>query len=556
MLLELDLKDFVLIRHAAFSFPRGLSVLTGETGAGKSLLVQAIKLLLGAKVRPGHVRPGAEQAVVQGVFQPGPRTLSLLDEMGIEAGEEMIVRRLLPASGRGRTYVNGTIVSIQDLKRLTGDLVSITGQHDFQSLLKKVSHREWLDLFCRAGERASRVRELHGRFRLLERRRDELANKKSLAEGQAKELREQAQRIDSLAPRQGEDEELEQRIRVLKSAQALQDLGSSCYQALYAGRGSVDELLHRSRQDLERMARLDPALSGLLEELEGVIYRAQEISFALRDYLGGLDLDPSRLNEMEERLYELRRLMRAFGPGIPDVLAYRREIEQRLEGLEDLEGDLAALEEEAGRVAGTLLEHAVRLSRERMEGAALLSRRVEEELRALGMEHSRFVVSVSSPPEPRLEDVKPWGLDEVEFLFTPNPGQPARPLSAIASGGELSRVMLALRAVLAQKAPVETLVFDEIDAGIGGEVANQVAERLRRLAARAQVIAITHFPQIASRADHHLLVGKTVSGGETLTEVRPLQGDGRLEELARMLGGNGEAAREFARRLLGAGTER
>ncbi len=551
MLLELDLRDFVLIKQASFSFPQGLTVLTGETGAGKSLLVQAMKLLLGAKAGPGHVRPGADQAVVQGVFDPVPETLRLMEELGIPEDEGLIVRRILPVSGRGRIYVNGALVTLQDLKRLTGELASIASQHDFQALLRKSSHRTWLDRFCGIESVVEQVHALHDQLKRLKGRIEDLKARRNLAEEETQELKQQAKKIDQLAPKPGEDETLEQEITVLKSAQTLRDLGSSCYQALYAGKGSVDEVLHQCRQDLERMAQLDPTLSPTLEELQSAIYQAQEVSFALRDYLNDITSDPARLRDMEQRLYELRELMRIFGPTIEDVLSYRKEIDQRLSRLEAVDEDLSVLEREAKERKTALLELVCDLSEHRSKGAEALSEAVKRELKDLGLEKTRFLVSVSRPSEPCPEDVGPWGMDQVEFLFSPNPGQPLRPLSAIASGGELSRVMLALKAALAGKMPVETMVFDEIDAGIGGEVANQVAERLRRLSRSGQVIAITHFPQIASRADFHLHVDKRVSAGQTITEVRPLQGEERLRELMRMLGGDSEAAKLYAMKLLG-----
>ncbi len=551
MLLELSLKDFVLIDQVSITFPKGLSVMTGETGAGKSLLVGAIKLLLGAKANSGMVRPGADQAVVQGVFEARRDTQKMMEQMGIPADEELIVRRIVSVTGRGRTYVNGAIVTLQDLKRLTGALSSIASQHDYQALLKKDFHRIWLDSFCGIETQVGDLALLYDRLKKLRKQISELKSGKDLIQAEIRELEDQARRIDQVSPVAGEDQGLEQELRVLRSAEDLRDLGSSCFQNLYAGRGSVHETLHQCAQDLERMSRLDPSLSTATEELRAAMYQAQEVSFTLRDYLGSLDSDPARLKKVEQRLYELRELIRDHGPTIEDVLAYRDEIEERLARLTAGQDDLPRLESQREDAEKELLQAAGDVSGKRVRGAVRLSKAVQIELRGLNMPQAAFEVSVKAPGHPVPEDVGPNGMDRVEFLFSPNPGQPLKPLSAIASGGELSRVMLAITVVLAGRARVETMIFDEIDAGIGGEVANRVGERLARLARSGQVIAITHFPQIASRADFHLRVSKQVSSGHTRTSVSVLDQDGRLRELTRMLGGEGDEATRYARKLLG-----
>ncbi len=551
MLLELNLKDFVLIDQISITFPKGLTVLTGETGAGKSLLVGALKLLLGAKASPGIVRPGAAQAVVQGVFEPRHVTQKLMEQMGIPWEEDLIVRRIVPVEGRGRTYVNGAITTLQDLKKLTGGLVSIASQHDYQALLKKDSHRLWLDHFCGLNSQLKELTLRYEKIKKLRKRITRLKSQKDIIRREIQELKDQSLRIDQVSPKPDEDQSLENELKVLKSAENLRELGSSCYQSLYSGKGSIHETLHQCVQDLERMSQLDPSLSPVVEDLQSALYQAQEVSFTLRDYLGNLTSDPSRLKNVEQRLYELRELMRDYGPTINDVLAYRDEINERLASLKAGEEDLADLEAEAEVAETELLEFAGDISRKRKEGAGSLSKAVETEIRDLSMPNAGFTVSVSTPEHPVPEDVGPSGMDQVDFLFNPNPGQPLRSLSAIASGGELSRVMLAVTAVMAGKAQVETMVFDEIDAGIGGEVANKVGERLTRLSRSGQVIVITHFPQIASRADCHLRVSKHVSKGQTVTAVDTLKQDERLKELMRMLGGKGDEAMLYAKKLLG-----
>ncbi|NMX24079.1 DNA repair protein RecN [Dissulfurirhabdus thermomarina] len=553
MLAELLLENFVLIDRAALAFPPGFTVLTGETGAGKSLMVRAVQLILGDRGGADVVRTGAEQGSIQAVLEPGEGARAFLEERGIEAGEDdgLILRRVFSRGGRGRIYVNGVLVTLQDLRALTGGLVSLAGQHDYQHLLRRESHGPWLDRFGGLEDRATRVRALHREAAAVRRALEEARAGRAAREEALERLRAEAGEIDALAPQPGEDEALEAERRVLRHAATLREIGERCHGALYAEKGAVCEVLARCRQDLERMAALDERLARTLEDLQSAAFQAEEAAFALRDYLQDLPADLSRLEEVEERLHRLERLKRTYGPELADVLEYRRGIDARLADLERGGGDEERLAAELARFEAELLDAARELSEARKAASGDLARAVMEELSGLKLDRAWFEVGVQAPAEPTPADVGPEGLDRVEFLFCPNVGEPIRPLAAIASGGELSRVTLALRAALARRGGIETVIFDEIDAGLGGEVADRVGQKLKALSAAGQVIAITHFPQIAAMADHHLVVEKSVEGDRTVTRVRRVEGEERVAEIARMLGGEPEAALAYARGLVG-----
>ncbi len=546
MLLEIDLENFVLFEKASLPFSRGLTILTGETGAGKSLVVDALKLVLGARADLQQIRIGAKQAMVQAVFDTLPGIRSLLEDMGIPCNDELVIRRIVPRSGRGRIYVNGAIVSLQDLRQITSGLVSLAGQHEYQELLHRDRHRPWLDRYAGLEEDLRQMADLYREVIDIQERLDTArADREKVAE-KVERLQEEAQEIDRVAPRPGEEERLEQRLKVLRATETLRTLGETCYRTLYADRGSVQERLAGCKKDLERMAGLEPDLESVLRDFNSALYQLEEVAWGLREYIQGLHADPTELEQIEDRIYQVRRLKRQFGPALEDVLAYREAIDRKLRDLykkkDQIEGLNAALKEGRER----LMSYAKVISEKRSRAARELSMAIKTELSDLKLARTDFVIDVRAET-----DIGPTGLDRVEFLFRPNVGQPLRGLACIASGGELSRVMLALRTALAKKAGVETIVFDEIDAGIGGEVADRVGDKLKALSSFGQIITITHFPQIAARGDRHIVVKKVVRGDSTVTFIERLERDQRIEELTRMLGGDQKAARLYAERLLG-----
>ena len=550
MILEIDVKNFVLIESARLEIGQGFTVITGETGAGKSLLIKAIEMLMGAKADSGFVRKGAKQAEIQALFAVSDSVKKLMEDVGLEADDELIVRRIIPKEGRGRIYVNGSLVSLKNLKHVMQGLLSFSGQHEYQVLLSRDKHRELLDLFA---DLEQDLIFFQDHFHKTKRMAKELTEQhKALLsrEEEIHSLRKELEAIDKVEPVLGEDVELEQKLEILKASDRLRMLGGETYRKLYGERGAILESLADCQQLLNKMIGLDQGLEALGKELESSIYQIEEVAFAIRDYVGGLDADPTLLGRTEERLYELRQLKRKFGPELKDVLAYRNSAAQRLEALEGLEGDLAVLEKRLEDSKETVLKLAQDLYEKRLKASKNLERAVEAELKDLQFHKAKFKVDFQIPEQLCFEDLTPYGIEKIEFLLAPNVGEEPKPLASIASGGELSRVMLALKSVFAVQAGMESMVFDEIDAGIGGEVASMVGEKLRKLAKFGQVVAITHFPQIAALADAHIQVSKRVEGGVTYSEPSKLSQDERVDELKRMLGDQGEEATSFAMRLL------
>jgi DNA repair protein RecN (Recombination protein N) len=550
MLLELGLENFILFERVSLCLSNGLTVLTGETGAGKSLLVQALKLILGARADLQQIRTGTKQALVQAVFETSPEIRGQLEDMGISCDDELVIRRTVPRAGKGRIYVNGAIISLQDLRQIVSGLASLAGQHEYQELLRREKHGPWLDRFSGLRHEVDRITSLYQEIKGLQTHLQKATAAKEKTAEEVDRLRQEAQEIDRIAPKPGEEERLEQELKVLKAAEALRALGDTCYRTLYADKGSIQEKLASCRQDLKRMAGLDSTLEKTEKELDSMVYQAEEVAWTIREYIQGLPTDLSKLEQIEERIYVLRELKRHFGPTIEDVLVYRKDIETKLtaiyESSDRIENLKTRLEEKEERLVNAALD----LSKKRCEGAKKLSDAIKTELSELKLAKTDFMVDVEAAERPIASDVGPRGLDKVQFLFSPNVGQPLRPLASIASGGELSRVMLALRAALAKQAGIETIVFDEIDAGIGGEIAEKVGFKLKALSSFGQVITITHFPQIAARGNHHIALEKVVKGDKTVIIIRKVEGNQRIEELTRMLGGDKETARAYAGKLL------
>ena len=553
MLRELILENFVLMERTALELHPGLTVITGETGAGKSLLVKGLKLVLGARADSSLLRDESRPAVVQAVFDPPDRSGpgSILEDMGIELEDELVIRRVIRPDGRGRIYVNGALVNLSTLKQITSGLVGITSQHEYHGLMKKREHRRLLDAY---GGLEPQVEQLGSLWRLVRQKERQLEELKARIAASGEEralLEEDAALIDRIEPRPGEEEELEGQKRLLRSSKELKELGHAIYMRLYGEKGAVQELMTQCRADMDRMSRLDPELEEMAERMESLRLEAEDLAYSVRDYLDSLPVDLDRLEQIEERLYQLRQLRRRFGPELEDVLSYRKEIAERLSEGSALEEELSMLEEELSGLEAELCERALALSRARTEAGRRVERAVVKELSSLNLEGTRFSVSISAPDHLTAREIGPEGADDVEFVFSANPDRPLAPLSAVASGGELSRVMLALQVVFARKAGLSTVVFDEVDTGIGGEVAEKVGKKMRRLSDSCQVLAITHFPQIAAAGQAHIVVEKEQVEGSSLTRIRQVEGQERVQELVRMLGGEREAVKAYAEELLG-----
>ncbi len=551
MIHELLLENFVLIERAELSFNKGLIAITGETGAGKSLFIQGIKLILGGKFGQQHIRNNEESSQIQAVIQIDLNKKELLDELGIISdNNELIIRRAVTKNGRNKNVLSGSQISIAELKKITEDTVSIAGQHEQQNLLKEEMHLLWLDAYAKLNEKKEEYLKKFRQWQELSRELDSKLKKKKETKTLIEKLETNGQKIDAVSPKKNEDITLEENIRLLKSSAQLVNLGSECYKNLYAGKGSVIENLYKIKLDLEKMLSIDPNLSKTFKELENAHFLIEEISDVIRDYLEKLPKDISRLEQFEDRFYALKELKRHYGPELDDVISYRMRIDSEIEALRKNDEFIDELSKKIDVKEKALLDVAISISNIRKQAAQKFSKEIEKSISELKMKGTRFEIQVITPENPGKSDLTPDGVDRVLFLFSANPGAPLGQLKEIASGGELSRVMLAIREILSETEEAGTIIFDEIDAGLSAEVAELVGYKLKKLSKAMQVFVITHFPQIAALADSHFIVKKNIESGETSTEIYEITNEDRKREVARMLGGISEESMILSEKLL------
>ncbi len=532
MLAELRVRDLAVIADVTLPLAPGLNVLTGETGAGKSLLVDALALLLGERASGDVVRPGAERAVVEGAFELGPRVLERLrpslSALGVDAEDGMlVVKREVHAEGRSRAWVNGSPAAVGVLARLGALLVDLHGQHETQSLLRPDVQRDLLDLFAGAAVERAAVRDAHARLADAERREAELVAQQEEVRRKADYLRHVVDEIAKAGPRVGEDDQLAAQARRLAHAEEIARLCRELEQV--AGTSGPA----RATRLVASLARLEPAAARWQELVDAAFANLEELAAEARALAEGLDADPGRLAEVEQRRDVLHRLLQKYGPTTADVLATRDRSARELDLLDTAELDLRELADRRADAARDLGRACAALSTKRATGAERLAGLVTASLPQLGMPGGRFTVDRVALPTPRAD-----GAETVAFSVQLNVGLDARPLARAASGGELSRLMLALKVVLAEHDAVPTLVFDEVDQGVGGEVGGRLGDALARVAldGARQVLVITHLPQIAARGDRHLVVSKSARGGLTTSDVGVVEGEERRREVARMLG--------------------
>ncbi len=545
MLCELRIRNLAVIDEVAVTFSPGLNVLTGETGAGKSILIDALLLVLGARSSEELMRSGAEETVVEAAFDPDPApgVRRVLEAEGIpaEPGEVLVLRRHLSRDGKSKAYANGRLTSAATLRALAESLVDVHGQHTGQPLLDPRRHGELLDAYAGVGEQLLEYRDRFTRWQATRRE----AEKLRLAERDRAQrldlLQFQRREIESAGLSPGEEEELAAEQVRLANHERIFAAVEQAYAGLEEADGAALERLAALAAGLREVARIDPRLREVLEALETGTVHLREAARALRDYRGGMEFDPQRLDAVESRLHEIGKLKRKYGATLEEVLAHLDRVREELAALEQSESRLAVIDADLAGLEGELTVRAERLSGLRRRVARTLQEAVLAELAELGMARSALEVRVA--PRPASEGrLGPSGIDEVEFLISPNPGEPLKSLHRIASGGELSRIMLALRVILAAADRTPTLVFDEVDAGIGGSMGETVGRKLVAVSRQRQVLCVTHLPQIASHADRHLVVTKRAAKGETRTTVAALEDNDRLQELARMLGGPGRSS--------------
>jgi DNA repair protein RecN (Recombination protein N) len=546
MLKFLKINNIALIPSVELEFGPGLTLLTGETGAGKSILIDSLGLLLGARASAELIRSGEEQAVVEAVLESSELG-GALDAHGLPVdGSDVILRREIQTSGKGRASVNGALVPLSVLKELAPHVAAIHGQHEPQGLLDPDTHLDVLD--SHAGLQVEALSEPFDRLLEVEAALEALRQGRREGERRREMLSFEAGEIDRAQLQVGEEEVLRQEKVLQANAGRLASLTEEAYGLLYEDEASVVSRLGQAYRRVEELSGIDERFRPYIDARTAVQAQIDDLALFLRDYRERLSVSPGRLDEIESRLALIERLKRKYGATIEEILAFSARCRAELRDLASPEEREEALEKERAGVSQRYLTLSLALSKKRRAAAEDLTRRVHAELALLAMEKTHFAVRFV-PDRPVPEDRTTWtnrGLERAEFLLSPNPGEELRSLARIASGGELSRILLALKSVAGQEASGQTLVFDEVDAGIGGRVAEIVGRKLRGIASRHQVLCVTHLPQIASLADAHYLVSKRTERGRTVTEVKKLAAEERIDEVARMLGG--ETVTEIARR--------
>ncbi len=562
MIKEIRIRNFATIENLAVNFEKGLNVLTGETGAGKSIIIDALNLLLGGRADTDSIRSGETTAFVEAAFEvTDPMTLDLILEFGIEIEDgELLVKRQISNAGKNRCLLNDSPVTVSTLAKIGDRLVDLHGQHDHQTLLHPEVHVDLLDLY---GKCRTLRDEFSGKFsdhqtgtkKLQSMKMDEqeLVQKQEFLNFQLNEI-DQAQLSEE------EEEEIKAERNKLKHAGQIREGLQKSQSLLTDESGSILENLGQVLKELESVLDIDPSMKETVERSRSAFYELEEVVESLRNYDRSLEFNPNRLEEIEDRLAEISGLKRKYGNDIAEILKRREQIAQELEQLASNDENMKALEEELKKKEKALAELSIRLAEKREAAAKNLTNSVEKELKELSMGSVQLGVRFDYPTDPegfilfRKEKMKatPTGLGTLEFLFSSNPGEELRPLAKIASGGELSRVMLALKSILNDQDTIPVMIFDEVDTGIGGRVAEKVGTKLQKVASTKQVFCITHLPQIAGMASFHYRVEKEVKGKRTRSTIRQLEHEERVEELARMSSGENitNASLNHAREML------
>jgi DNA repair protein RecN (Recombination protein N) len=551
MLRTLRVSDLAIIDEIELLFEPGFNVLTGETGAGKSILLHALDVTLGGRPDADLVRSGADEAVVEALFTGvAPSAWEQLDDAGIRRtdGDELVIRRVIAAGGRSRAYVNGSLANLAMLRDLAPHLVRVYGQDEHQALRRVEGHREMLDAMGGLGTTVEEMRRRWSRWQAVKRTLEERRSAQQATVERAELLRYQLEELTTANLQPGEEDSLTAERARLHHAEKLCTLVNAAESSVYSGDGAAVESIGRALTIVREAERIDEELAGPRVLLESALAELEEASGALSRYARTLHPDASRLDAIEDRLAELARLKRKYGGTIEELIARRDELTRDLGGSGDDDDSTRMLAAEVEATEKDALEWAKRLAVERRRVAHTLERSVATELHALALDGARLQARFA---EGDGRPVGPTGYDEVEFYLAANPGEELRPLARVASGGELSRIMLALKSLTAAEDKSASLIFDEVDAGVGGAVAEVIGRKLRQLGQRRQVLSVTHLPVIAAFADHHIGVTKHVTNGRTVSAARPLSNTERVAELARMLGGQlTREAREHAEQLL------
>lgn len=548
MLRTLRIKNYALVDDLEMEFLPGLNIITGATGAGKSIIVGAVNLILGERASSESIRTGFDTAIVEAIFElPRVRSMEdLLVELGIAVTDDvLLIRREVLSKGQSRCYINDRMVTLASLKTIGDKLVDLHGQHEHQSLLNMESHIDYLDRYGDLSGVLSQVTESYRSVKDKQRELEELRSRKKTDEERRQLYELQIQEIIKAGLNVDEEEKLLAEKKVLENVELLFELSSNLYRELYEDDSSIVERITLLSKELKRGTQIDSRLREIDENLGSAVIKLQELTRFLEDYKNRLEFDPERLEMIRERLNFLGTLKRKYARTIGEILTYREQMKNELDQIVNRDDLIAHGETDLDNLSRILEQKSILLSQKRKSKASDLSKKIQRSLADLGMEKTRFEIKVSQRQDVNgqveMEGQKylasEKGMDEVEFYVSPNPGEELKPLAKIASGGEISRIMLALKSILAKTDQVESMIFDEIDVGIGGEVASVVGRALKNLGLAHQVIVITHLQQIASQGDHHFKVFKETMKGRTVTRIVKLDAEERVKEIARMISG-------------------
>ncbi|MBZ5536772.1 MAG: DNA repair protein RecN [Acidobacteriia bacterium] len=551
MLRHLLISNYALIDQLEMEFHGGLNLLSGETGSGKSIIVDALGLLLGSKASPEMVRTGCDHASVTGVFHidKSPPLTRFLDAQGVECdGEELILKREISREGKSRAFINHQPITVSTLKSLGRWLVDIHGQNEQQALTDSDAQLALVDEFAGNQDLLEELATHAQRLAAIRSRREALEHSEKEQDRLADLLSFQKKEIETAQLKPGEDEALNVEHRLLANATKLFEVANAVYASLYESETAAARTVSLAERSLETIARIDDTLAENVEQLRSARIQVEDVALSMRDYLRKIDISPGRLPQVESRMAEIEKLRRKYGSTVNEILEFHRDVVQQLQTLEHRDEELESLQQEMNQLSQAYLSKAKTLSDRRQRTALELEKALEHELKELAMERTRFKVQFNRSPV----EFSPTGFDAVEYMVSPNVGEALKPLARIASGGEISRLMLALKTITHADSRIKTMVFDEVDAGIGGRTAEVLGRKLKSLAQENQILCVTHLPQIASFADHHYFIEKVELRGRTVTRVEHLAEDDRINELARMLSGARitDAVKKHARELL------
>ena len=563
MLKSFEVKDYALIEHITVEFGSGLNIITGETGAGKSILIDAMNLLLGERASTEVVRKGATKSLVEGIFnvKGNKKVKSILEENDVDFSDELIICREISLKGSNRCFINDTPVNLNLVKDIGNLLVDLHGQHEHQSLLRTETHIDYLDEFGDYQELLHQYKKVYSELLQRENELSELQSKESSIKEKKDFYSFQIKEIDNISPQEDEEERLVEELKILENSEKLSEITSEIYQLIYESDNSIQSSLSKVKSLLYKLNEIDKSFSEVLNESESALAQITDISGFIRNYNSKINLDPEEVEEKRQRLGAINLLKKKYGGSIKHILDYRKKIGEEYELAENFSGKISELSKnifELRKNAGILASD---LSKKRQQAAKLVKKGIEETLKELGIQHPQFktqIISTNSENDSgvfldgKYFKATSKGIDEVEFFISTNPGEDLKPLSKVASGGEVSRIMLSLKSTLAKNDKLPLLIFDEIDVGVSGRVAQKVGKALKNLSAFHQVISITHLPQIAAFAGHHFSIEKVTQNERVISSIKKLHDSERITEIACLLSGEKitEASLKSARELI------